>query len=375
MVAWRNEGILTMNGTVSIHAKGTLFARLALCLARGGDATGAAPIATSLYGENSAIAKILVKAAVAPGGLSNPSWDDIADYRFAAADFIDAVRPATILGKLAGVRRIPPRVRVPRATSGSTVSWVGEASPSPVSGLSLDTVTFDSFKMSGIVVATKELTRLSTPAAEGLIRTDLIAATVAVADQSFIDPDLAGEAGVSPASITNGVTPIAATGTTAAALRADLTSLFRAVTDAGILLQSPYLITDRRQAIALALMDSTLTENVTVNGGMLAGVPLLTSASVPTDSDGASPPALTSTITLIDAAELLVSDGDEATIDRSDQATLQMNTAPDSPATASTVMVSLWQDNLAAWKVTRSINWKLRRPGAVAMISGAAYAE
>jgi hypothetical protein len=33
-------------------------------------------------------------------------------------------------------------------------------------------------------------------------------------------------------------------------------------------------------------------------------------------------------------------------------------------------MVSLWQHNLEAWRVVRPINWQMRRPGAVAVLTG-----
>ena len=47
---------------------------------------------------------------------------------------------------------------------------------------------------------------------------------------------------------------------------------------------------------------------------------------------------------------------------------LQMNDSPDSPPTASTVMISTWQRDLVALKVERWINWTARS-GAVAMLT------
>ena len=50
-------------------------------------------------------------------------------------------------------------------------------------------------------------------------------------------------------------------------------------------------------------------------------------------------------------------------IDTSNQALLQMDDAP-TPATAATVVISLWAMNLIGLKVERTINWKIL-PGAV----------
>jgi Phage capsid family len=271
------------------------------------------------------------------------------------------IYPQTVLGKLSGTRKIPVRVRVPRQTSGATIGWIGEGSPTPITGLSLDTITFDNFKVGGIIVSTKELVKLSTPDAEGVIRSDLAAATVKMLDRAFLDPTAAGETGVSPASVTYAAPSFAATGTTAAALRSDLRRLFNFVFNAGIEMTAPYLITSRQQCLSLALMDQEFCRDVTVNGGILAGVPIISSSSATSSTDSSSPPVTTSDIVLVDAAEVLVATNDQIMIDSSEQTLLQMDSAPDSPATGSTVMVSLWQYNLAAWKIIKPTNWKMRR--------------
>ena len=61
-------------------------------------------------------------------------------------------------------------------------------------------------------------------------------------------------------------------------------------------------------------------------------------------------------------------------IDASDQASVQMDTAPDSPPTASTALVSLWQMNFVGLRAERWINWAKRRSTAVGYISNANYA-
>ena len=50
----------------------------------------------------------------------------------------------------------------------------------------------------------------------------------------------------------------------------------------------------------------------------------------------------------------------------SKHATLQMNDTPDSPETASTVMVPLWARDLVGYRIVRMIHWLAARTGAVA---------
>lgn len=333
-------------------------------------------IAEHLWGKNDP-ATIVLKATVSSGSTTDPNWAAaLVAQQTASAEFVEALRPRTILGKMAGMRRVPNNVRVPRATAGAQVSWVGQGRVIPVSAMALDAVALEILKVAGIVVTTTELAKFSDPSAEEIIQEDLLAAVAAWCDRSFIDPSIAEAPGVAPASITFGAPSVASTGSTPSAVRADLRALFKLAADLGIVFESPYLVTDRRTAINLSLMDDAAGAafaGVTVNGGILAGVPLITTGSVPTTFDSSSPPVSTSSIALVDAAEVLVADENGAEIDMSGQATLEMNSTPDSPVTASTVQISMWQNNLMAWRVTRAINWKARRPGAAALLTGVSY--
>jgi hypothetical protein len=56
------------------------------------------------------------------------------------------------------------------------------------------------------------------------------------------------------------------------------------------------------------------------------------------------------------------------------EASLQMNDAPDSPESASSVLVSLWQRNLIGIKAERFVTWTKGRTQAVQFIQNAKYA-
>lgn len=61
------------------------------------------------------------------------------------------------------------------------------------------------------------------------------------------------------------------------------------------------------------------------------------------------------------------------TVDVSREASVQMNSTPDDPQTASTILTSLWANNLLGIRAERMITWRKRRAQAVAYISGANY--
>jgi hypothetical protein len=111
---------------------------------------------------------------------------------------------------------------------------------------------------------------------------------------------------------------------------------------------------------------------LTMNGGELLGIPVITSENIP--STGGSPTD-GDPIIVLSAPDILLADDGQVSIDASQEASLQMDTAPDSPATASTTFISLWQQNQIGIRAERYINWAKRRTTAVAYISNAKYFE
>jgi hypothetical protein len=218
------------------------------------------------------------------------------------------------------------------------------------------------------------LAKFATPGADALIREDLLAACATAIDTALLDPSLPGETNVSPASITNGATTITSTGSTALQIAADLRSLFAVLADAGVNFIAPVLITSPRTAIGLSMKMDTAGSpsfpNMTAAGGTLGGVPLIVSANLVNSGD--SP--LGSIIVLLDAAELIVGEDPGGTrLDQSTEASVTLNTVPDSPVSQNTIFSSLWQADLQGWRVVRTISWKMARPGAVAVLSGVNY--
>lgn len=358
---------------------GTGFTRYVLALARAkGNTMQAVEIARSneQWRAETPDVEMVLRAAVAAGTTTDTTWaGPLVQYQNLSQEFVEYLRPLTIIGRIKGLRNVPFKVKIPRQTGASTVNWVGEGKVKPLSALAFDSITLDFAKIAGIVPLTEELVRYSSPSAEMLVRDDLAAAIVQFMDNEFVDPTNAST-DVSPASITYGAATVVATGTTAAALRLDIKTLLTTFLDSNLSVTDGTWIMTQQTALGISLMTNSLGQpefpGISMNGGTFVGLPVVTSENVP--ATGGSPTD-GFPIIMVKASDVLLADDGQVTIDASREASLQMDSAPDSPATASTTLVSLWQHNMMAIKAERYINWKLRRSEAVAYISSAKYID
>ena len=319
-----------------------------------------------------------LKTAVEGGTTTTSGWASQWVYnQNLVSEFIELLRPMTVIGRLPGLRRVPFNVRVSGQDSGSTAYWVGQGKAVPVSKLNAIEVTLGIAKAAGLVVLTQELVRSSEPSAEMKVRDDLLGSITEFCDRQFLDPDVAAVSNVSPASITNGVTALTPTGANLAALRADIQTLFRNFINANDNPQSATWIMDTSQALAISMMQNALGSNefpqMTMNGGTFAGLPAITSNS----ANIAGSPDSGRMIILAKTSDILFADDGGLEIDASREASIEMTDVPSGDAAAGTAgttsLVSMYQSNSVAVKAVRFINWKKARSTAVAFIREAAY--
>lgn len=358
---------------------GIAFARAAKCLALGHlEHRNAIDIAKSMYGDSDAIVKatsrLVTKAAVAPATTADATWAGalVGDEGSVFADFVEYLRPQTIMGRFGtngvpSLRRVPFRTPLIGQTSGGDGYWVGEGQAKPLTKFDFTRTTLEPLKVANIAVATMEVIRDSSPSADGIIRDQLAAALRQRLDIDFIDPAKAASAGVSPASILNGVSGIASSGDDADAVRADIRALFASFIAANNAPTSGVWIMTATTALSLGLMLNPLGQpefpGIGMNGGTLFGLPVIVSEFVPTSSAG-------SIVALVNASDIYLADEGGIDISMSTEASLQMDNAPDNPTVAATVMVSLWQRNLVGFRAERTVVWARRRPTAVAYLTG-----
>lgn len=353
---------------------GTDFVRYvkALALSRG-NPMQAVEIAKSMNLGNRV--DTVLKAAVAAGSTTSSAFTALVEPATMASEFIDLLKPAAIIGRLPALRPAPMDIRIPRAVTGTTAFWVGEGKATPVTQMAFGDMQIGSHKIGAIVPFTEELLRRSDPSADAMVRKNLVDTITYYTDLAFVDQSNAGITGVKPASIFNGGTTAAASGTTADKVRADVKAAKKAAIAANQPLDTAAWIMHPNTALALEAMVNATTSVrefpliSAVSGGFFEGLPVVLSTTVPgTDVAGFD-------VLLVVQGEIFIAEGGLA-IDASREASLEMDSAPThnvgTPTPAQ--LVSLWQTGSVAIKAIRGVTWTPRRPTATYRISAAKYA-
>ena len=326
-------------------------------------------VAQKLYPQDENLGRI-VKDAISAASTLSDAWagDLITDGGAAFADFVEYLRPRTVLGQVASrLRTLPFDTPVLIQDTGGSGYWVKEGQAKPLTKWSYDRVKLAPLTVAAIAVATKQMLMRANAATDALFRDELARAIGETIDATFIDPAVAPVGDTSPGSILNGVGQTTSSGDASVfGVRCDIGALLNAHNDANLEFDGLFWIMSGRVAIALSQMTNEIGNlaypTVTPTGGTLAGFPIFVSNYAPTDSHG-------SVIALVKGSEIYL--GDEGGIDvaMSDQASLIMSDSPTmASATTPTAaqMVSMFQTNSVAYRVERFLNWQRRRAEAVA---------
>jgi HK97 family phage major capsid protein/HK97 family phage prohead protease len=373
--ASQNRGGSPILSVRSNLPKGIGFARFAMAMFAGkGDVSSAKAFAENAFPDDDRLQNVM-KAAVAAGTTTSPTWaGNLVDYQNLSNEFIEFLRPRTIVGQFGvgnvpALRRVPFNVRIPGKTGSGTAAWVGEGYAKPVTASSYEPTELKWSKIAAISVITEELARFADPAVQTLVRDDLAEAVIERIDVDFINPAKAAGTGaaLSPPSITNGVTAIPSAGVDAAGIRADIAALWATADATNLPTGSAVYITDSKTARMISMLRNPLGGrefgDVTMSGGSIDGVPLIVSNYVPSDEDG-------SLFILAFASEIYLADDGVVTVDVSREASIFMDSTPNSSTPTTAQLVSMFQTNQLAIRAERYIHWKKRRPQAVAYLSG-----
>ncbi|XZW19035.1 phage major capsid protein [Acinetobacter baumannii] len=264
-------------------------------------------------------------------------------------DFIELLRNATIFDKLKGYRSVPFNIEISGQLSGGSAQWVGEGARKPLTNPTFGNVEVDEHKLAAITVYTQELLRRADPAIDRLVLDDLIEASKALIDTTFLGTQ--AETSTTPIGILNGVTAITPSGNTAAQIEADLLKLITAFVTANLSTDNSYFLMSETRAMQYALLrdalGNTYFNGMNFNGTRsLLGIPVVTSQAVGDK------------VILVKMSELLVAEDGGVDVAYSDQATL---------VDGSTTH-NLWQENKFAIRVEKFITWAKRRAIAAAYI-------
>lgn len=321
----------------------------------------AADYAQARWNDSTPEVGLALKAAVAAGTTTDATWAKPLVNPSITSDFLPLLRAATILGKIEGLRKVPFNVNVPQQTGGATIQWVGELKPKPVSAMAFAMQSLTWSKVASIVVLSQELVRFSNPSAEGLVRDSLVKDIALFLDQQFINPAVAAVAGVNPASITNGAPTAAATVNPFA----DILGLVNHFTTNNIPVSGLTFILSPANALALSFKTysdgSPQFPGIGVDGGTWKGMKFIVSNTV------------TTSVIALQPSYILLADDGGVTIDASTEASLQMDSAPDSPVLATTILASMFQMNAVAIRAEQYINWVRVGTNTVKYLTAAAW--
>ncbi|MCG7508514.1 phage major capsid protein, partial [Mesorhizobium retamae] len=331
--------------------KGIRFARFAKCLALSTKThQPIEKVAEAMYGKVDPELVDITKAAVS--AMTSGNTAALIGNEGGFADFVEFLRPMTILGKFgtAGIpalSQIPFRIPIIGETAEADAQWVGEGKGKPLTKTTYDRTELGPLKVAAIAVQTMELIRDSSPSSDILIRNALAKAIVKRLDLTFLDPAIAAVAGVRPGSILNGVAPIAASAATdAEGVRADAQAIMAAFVTANNPLTSGVWIMSGITALKIMGFLNPLGQRefpgVTINGGTFFDLPVIVSNYVG------------DYLSLVNAEDIHVADEGGIDIAMSTEASLEMVDAPTQDAGAAdpveTAVVSMFQTNSVAFR-------------------------
>ena len=271
----------------------------------------------------------------------------------------------------AGVLKIPVRASSPAGVR-LAGNWVAEGAPKPVRRASFTTVSLSPTKLAVISTFTEEMATYSAQSIEQIIRQAMSDDTSEALDTYLIDA-VAASAGVRPAGLLDGVSPITASVLTpaSAAMVADLKALVGAIVAAGggrriVLIVNPI------QAISMGIVQTTTGDFLFGTAQAAAAkfnASLIISATCPAGR-----------VIAVDAADFATANGDaprfavstDATLHEEDTTPLALGTTG-SPNTVAAPMRSLFQTDAVAVRMSLYVTWAMRRTGMVQTIAAVSW--
>lgn len=327
--------------TVSVLPKGTGIVRYLRCLAMNEGRITSAVDQAEQYRDTPAVG-LTLKAIVNPM-LAN--GNPLSAYGL-AQEFFELYRSASLVGRLMGFFRpaVFKTLMPVEEDSLSNPAWIPEAGMIPVRAFRFDQTYIDPFLMGMITVVSKQLLARSTPSADSIVRRILVSAAAKFVDSEFLSTS-EPEAGVSPGGVCYGAQTHSTTGSTAAAIAADLSSM------AAKLETWAYPIWAMKPKTFSTLAAYKLIEFLP-GGPLLCGFPVFHTQASPAQ------------IALVDAGSILLADEGASTIDYADEASITMG---DGGSPESERALSLYNSDLAAFRVERQISWQ--RPNSGSAVS------
>jgi hypothetical protein len=294
-----------------------------------------------------------LKAAVVAGSTLAGNWaQPLRDFESSISAFVASLKNFGCFDQsLPFMKNVPIRTRCVVVTTGVVGATVPEGSAKAISNIQLSGSNIEETKCSCIVVAADELLRAGGAIATNLIGDELRRALAVTTDTVYIS------------KISSGIATIPSGGNTADKIWGDL----EAALDAISITADSKIFVFTTPAIARSIVTKTSSigtqafPNASLQSGPLGPAQMVISDGVPSGQ-----------MIVCDVSQFAGSGG-VVIFDSSNQASLQMESAPDSPPLSTSVATSLWQSGLAALKAERIFGVERMRAASVAIVSGISY--
>ena len=301
-------------------ATGTSAARAIMALAASkGDPGRAAAFAQAKWGEDDPTARALTKAlssadATAGGFLLQ---DEI------AADIIELLRPASVVLAMNPLQ-VPldgGTLRMPKHTTGSTGSWIGENSNATATQPVFGQVVLSAKKYASLVPISNDLIRRAAAATETVVRDDLVGDIAAATDLAYIrgDGTLSQPKGMRNQAVAANV--LTMTGTDILAdMTTDLGIMLQTLLDADVRMIRPGWIMEPRTWMRLFTVQNGNGFHAfkpEMESGRLFGIPFRITSQIPRNLGGG---ADETELYLADFADVIVGQATQIMLDVSDTA-------------------------------------------------------
>jgi hypothetical protein len=290
--------------------------------------------------------RIIAKAAFSGATIGDGDFGEVlGDWRIARNAFFASLRTRSVFFRLldSGFRKVPLRTHLGIVTANATGWIVGEGAPIPLSAMKLSTPQLTPVSAAALMVVSNEVARSMSDGATETVNTELRGAVSDVVDARFFS------------LVIDGDTPsFAASGTTEAAMLADLRKLLAAVNKKGAGLLAWAMAPDVANGVVTSGVDA-VSKGMTPLGGEMLGLPALVSSTIPAG-----------TLRLINASAI-AANADEISLDASGEADIQM---VDNPEVGEGVLTSMYQTNNIALRAIVSFGAERARDDAIAQLTG-----
>lgn len=333
----RLRGFRQSSDRARMAADFLLYAR---CFAAAqGDRTGAARMLMLQAPHRQDLVEAAQRNAVAAGNTTDSTWAaPLSALDTLAAAFLESLSSDSIVDFLfanGGAVRVPLSMKIDSITAAATAHVVGESQARALSSMALSATAVSPITAIAIVAMTEQLITFALAGSGDLFAAELSTAVARASD---------GEAlRVLAAAAVTASTTHASSGNNVANVITDLTTV---LTDIAPRARSRLtLVVEPAVCVGLSLLRDTngpqSFPGVSVDGGSISGI-----AVRPNDQIASG------TAILVDGSRLV---GNPGTVElaTAKNATIQMDSSPDSPPLSSTSVVSLFQSGLRAIRARR----------------------